>query len=89
MEFTLKLAELPEFSFKPLAMKRLLTNLVENAHRYGGNKITVISEFDKDSIRLRVQDCGPGIKDEDITQLFQPITVFCLLQTAVHHVPSD
>jgi len=72
MEFNLQLADLPDFSFKPLAMKRLLTNLVENAKRYGGNHITVISEFDKKSIRLRVQDEGPGIKEESIERLFQP-----------------
>ncbi len=72
MEIVLKLSELPEYSFKPLAMKRLLTNLVENARRYGGNHITVISEFDSKAIRIRVQDEGPGIKDSNIEELFQP-----------------
>ena len=72
MEIRLKLADLPDFSFKPLAMKRLLTNLVENARRYGGNQIVVISEFDKNSIRIRIQDRGPGIKEDNIAELFQP-----------------
>jgi len=72
MEIKLVLSELPEFTFKPLAMKRLLTNLVENAKRYGGNKLTVISEYDKQFIRLRVQDEGPGIKEDAIEELFQP-----------------
>jgi len=72
MEIILKLSELPEYTFKPLAMKRLLTNLVENARRYGGNQITVISEYDKKSIRIRVQDIGPGIKTDKIQELFQP-----------------
>ena len=72
MVITLELASLPEYSFKPLAMKRLLTNLIENARRYAGNKITVISEFDEQFIRIRVQDNGPGIKADDIEQLFQP-----------------
>ena len=72
MEITLQLSELPEYSFKPLAMKRLLTNLVENARRYGGNQIKVISEYDNKSIRIRVQDWGPGIKEQSIEELFQP-----------------
>lgn len=72
MEIILELANLPEFSFKPLAMKRLLTNLVENARRYAGNKIIIISEFDEQSIRIRVLDFGPGIKEDAIEELFQP-----------------
>ncbi len=72
MVIKLELSELPDYSFKPLAMKRLLTNLVENARRYGDNHITVISEFDTENIRIRVQDLGPGIKEEDIKELFQP-----------------
>lgn len=72
MDIQLKLADLPDYSFKPLAMKRLLTNLIENARRYGGNQITVISEYDKKSIRIRIQDRGPGIKADKIAELFQP-----------------
>lgn len=72
MEITLKLVDLPDYSFKPLAMKRLLTNLVENARRYGGNHITVVSESDHQFIRIRVQDEGPGIKEKAIKELFQP-----------------
>jgi len=71
-EINLTLADLPKYSFKPLAMKRLLTNLVENANRYGGNKINVIREFDHEFIRIRIQDEGPGIKEEAINDLFQP-----------------
>ncbi len=69
---SLELSDLPEYSFKPLAMKRLLTNLVENAKRYGGDSIHVISESDDDAIRIRIQDKGPGIKENDIQDLFQP-----------------
>ncbi len=72
VEIHLELADLPDYSFKPLAMKRLLTNLVQNANRYGGNKITVISEFNHEVIHIRVQDEGPGIKEEAIDDLFQP-----------------
>ncbi len=69
---SLELSDLPEYSFKPLAMKRLLTNLVENAKRYGGDTIHVISEYDDEVIRIRIQDKGPGIKEGDIKDLFQP-----------------
>ena len=36
------------------------------------NKIKVISEYDNKSIRIRVQDWGPGIKEQSIEELFQP-----------------
>lgn len=72
IKITLDLSDLPEYSFKPLAMKRLLTNLVQNAKRYGGNSIHVISEYDDEFIRIKIQDKGPGIKESDIKELFQP-----------------
>jgi len=72
IDISLELSDLPEYSFKPLAMKRLLINLVENAKRYGGDTIHVISEYDSEAIRIRIQDKGPGIKEGDIKDLFQP-----------------
>ena len=32
----------------------------------------MISEFDNDFIRIRIQDLGPGIQDNNIEELFQP-----------------
>ena len=72
IKITLDLSDLPEYSFKPLAMKRLLTNLVQNAKRYGGDSIHVVSEYDDEFIRIRIQDEGPGIREGDIKELFQP-----------------
>ena len=72
MNIQLKLADLPDVYFKPLALKRLLANLVENARRYGGTELKVISEFDRNEIRVRVLDSGPGLKEENIEELFQP-----------------
>jgi two-component system osmolarity sensor histidine kinase EnvZ len=72
MVIKLELSDLPDYSFKLLAMKRLLTNLVENARRYGGDHITVISESDSNTISLKILDNGPGIKEDTIDELFQP-----------------
>jgi two-component system, OmpR family, osmolarity sensor histidine kinase EnvZ len=71
VEIQLQFADLPDLPFKPLAMKRLLVNLIENAVRYGGNQIKVITEYDRKAIYVRVLDSGPGIKG-DIAELFQP-----------------
>jgi len=72
LKVTLELAELPEYTFKPLAMKRLLTNLVENAKRYGGDEILITSQFEKNNIIVSVLDNGPGIDESLIKELFQP-----------------
>jgi two-component system osmolarity sensor histidine kinase EnvZ len=39
------LGELPAFAFRPLAIRRLVTNLVDNAARYAGGAIEVETRF--------------------------------------------
>jgi len=72
LKVCLELSDLPEYTFKPLAMKRLLTNLVENAKRYGGDEIIIVSQYKSDNIIVSVLDNGPGIDESRIEELFQP-----------------
>jgi two-component system osmolarity sensor histidine kinase EnvZ len=69
-----ELGTLPALAIRPLAMKRLLTNLIENARRYGAPPIEVRTTADASSIVLSVLDRGPGIKAEDAQRLLQPFT---------------
>lgn len=71
-DIRLDLTELPEFKFKPLAMKRLVMNLVENAIRYGSQPITIVTDYDKENMFVRVLDEGKGIDEDKIEELFQP-----------------
>lgn len=73
-EFELNLNDCPAIPMNSISVKRVLTNLVENAHRYGHGLIK-ISSFDHEStVSFTVEDNGPGINEQDIEKLFQPFT---------------
>ncbi|GAB3486652.1 ATP-binding protein [Marinomonas epiphytica] len=56
---------------KPLAIKRCLGNLVDNALYYG-KTATIYIEDDEDAICIRICDRGPGIPIDKIDKVFQP-----------------
>ena len=56
---------------RPLALRRCLTNLVDNAIRYG-KRATVKVEDTADRLSIRVLDEGPGIPQSELTQAFEP-----------------
>ena len=58
--------------FKPLAMKRLISNLIENAFRYGKAPVIVTSSVTRKVLKITIRDNGKGIEDLDKTRLFQP-----------------
>lgn len=57
----------------PLALRRILNNLIGNAVRYGaGNPIQVtLTSAGKDAV-IRILDRGPGIPDRELENVFQP-----------------
>ena len=57
---------------KILAMKRLISNLIENGFRYGKPPVEVSSRQHDDKIIITVADHGDGIPDIDVERLFQP-----------------
>ena len=57
---------------RPLAMQRLLDNLVGNAYAYSKGKVTVESKITADSIIISVLDNGPGIPAEHAQRLLRP-----------------
>jgi len=59
------------YSARPLALRRCLTNLVDNAIRYGGRAV-VRAEETPAGVVLRVLDEGPGIPEEQLEQAFEP-----------------
>jgi len=67
-----ELAVIPEIDFKPMAMKRLISNLVENAFRYGRAPVELKTTFVDEKITISIRDHGKGIPDLDKDRLFQP-----------------
>lgn len=59
------------FSGRPLALRRCLTNLVDNAIRYG-MRATIRAEESADRITIRVLDEGPGIPEAELEHAFEP-----------------
>jgi two-component system, OmpR family, osmolarity sensor histidine kinase EnvZ len=76
----LELASLPPYQCRPIALRRAVANLVENALRYGRNKknaddpVTLRTKMDAQSISISVMDNGPGIPPEDLEWIRQPFT---------------
>jgi two-component system osmolarity sensor histidine kinase EnvZ len=61
------------FLLNPLALQRIVSNLLENAIRYGkGRPISVECSCDKSSLTITVHDRGPGIPEEQREAVFQP-----------------
>ncbi|MEL0612239.1 ATP-binding protein [Marinomonas arenicola] len=58
---------------KPLAIKRCLGNLIDNALYYGATA-TVLIEDSENDLCIRICDQGPGIPSEQIDKMFQPYT---------------
>lgn len=59
------------FGGRPLALRRCLTNLVDNAIRYGKRAI-VMAEDAAGAITIRVLDEGPGIPEQELEHAFEP-----------------
>ena len=70
--------ELPMLKIQALAIQRLLTNLVDNALRHGGEAIEEAVEIETAAengrVRISVFDRGPGIPAADAERMLQPFT---------------
>ncbi|MDR8525627.1 two-component system sensor histidine kinase EnvZ [Shewanella fidelis] len=69
-----ELSQCPAILMQDIAIKRVLSNLVENAFRYGQGWVKISSQFNGQFVGFSVEDNGPGIKEEQIPKLFQPFT---------------
>jgi len=56
---------------RPDALKRCLTNLVENAGRYG-SKVAIAGRRTAEAVEITVDDDGPGIAESQREDVFRP-----------------
>jgi signal transduction histidine kinase len=56
---------------KPLALRRALTNLIDNAVKYGG-KASVTMNATASEVEITVDDQGPGIPEDQLGRVMQP-----------------
>ena len=58
---------------RPMALRRILSNLVENAARYGdGQPIDIEYDIEGRQVEIRIMDRGPGIPAGQLETVFQP-----------------
>ena len=70
------------FFADPVALQRVLGNLLKNAAQYGGDHpIDVQLHCTDDDVSIEVSDRGEGIAEEDVEAVFRP---FHRLQPARH-----
>ncbi|MBI2316989.1 MAG: HAMP domain-containing protein, partial [Betaproteobacteria bacterium] len=64
----------PPIPLKPKAMHRAISNLIDNALRYGGGEVKLTTREERGNSVLEVHDRGPGIPEGEAERLKQPFT---------------
>lgn len=60
-----------QLSCQPIAMRRALSNLIDNGRRYGG-AVTVTLRNERHGITIVIRDTGPGIPADQVERAFAP-----------------
>ncbi|MDN6859304.1 HAMP domain-containing sensor histidine kinase [Pseudomonas sp. CAN2814] len=57
---------------RPHALRRVLTNLVDNALKFGGSAQVEVERDSQGVVCVRVTDDGPGIPEEELAEVVKP-----------------
>jgi two-component system osmolarity sensor histidine kinase EnvZ len=69
-----RLGPLPPLDLRPLAIHRLIANLVDNALRHGGGQVEILTAAEGGKAVLEVLDRGPGLPAGEAERMLQPFT---------------
>ncbi|WP_114591150.1 PAS domain-containing sensor histidine kinase [Euzebya pacifica] len=67
---TVDIGELPQLYADPDRVEQILSNLLENAIRYTGGKITITASETEEFVEVAVADEGDGIPEEFLNPIF-------------------
>lgn len=56
---------------QPAALKRVLSNLLDNAVKYG-KRAHAATQISSDTLEITIDDAGPGIPEQELARVFQP-----------------
>ena len=67
---------IPMLMMRPVAIKRVITNLIENALRYSDKEVKICTQVDEvqQTVTFCVSDKGPGIPEQQIESMFEPFS---------------
>ena len=57
---------------RPQALRRVMTNLLDNALKFGGEAIIRIDNISEEEVVIHILDNGPGIPEAEIEAVLQP-----------------
>lgn len=60
------------YACDPATLKRALTNLIDNAVKYGGSAEVAIRKTSRE-IEMTIDDRGPGIPEAELAHVFEPL----------------
>jgi two-component system osmolarity sensor histidine kinase EnvZ len=68
--------DMPLVAMNAVALKRVVTNMIENAIRYSDDVIEVDTLYleNKREVLVTVKDRGPGIPESELEKVFEPFT---------------
>lgn len=66
--------DIPRLMLKRLTFKRLISNLIINALKYGAPPVEISTGVEPGHVVLRVRDHGPGVDEDDVPRLLEPFT---------------
>ncbi len=69
-----RLSPLSPLALRPLAIQRLIANLVDNALRHGSGQVEVTTASESGKAVLEVLDRGPGIQPGEAERMLRPFT---------------
>ncbi|MBP3731081.1 MAG: HAMP domain-containing protein [Mailhella sp.] len=66
-----RLFAIPPLLARPLSMKRCLSNLMDNALRYGRHVVVGVEDSSAE-LKVVISDDGPGIAEDQLEKVFEP-----------------
>ena len=72
--FAVDLVPLPPMTLRPVAIHRMVSNLMRNAALYGKQDLMLRTRIDAEFVSISILDRGPGIPLDEVERLKQPFT---------------